>query len=65
MPSIDNADIQTSLSIVQHSTAISVVCGEETVVIKCLHGAWDKAILYCPGFSPEIIYYLLHSNSDI
>ena len=41
--------MDTSSDVVAHSGELSVKCGEETIVMKCEHGSWDQALVFCPG----------------
>jgi len=49
LPKIDNALMDTSSEIIAHSGELSVKCGQETIVMKCEHGTWDRTLVFCPA----------------
>ena len=49
LPVINNALIESSSSVIAHSSELNVRCGDEIVVLKCEHGSWDQTLVFCPG----------------
>ena len=48
-PKIDNAIMDTSTDVFSHLSELSVICGDETIVLKCEHGSWDQTLAFCPA----------------
>ncbi|KAL5252519.1 hypothetical protein ACHWQZ_G015335 [Mnemiopsis leidyi] len=55
LPNVENALMDTSSDVVAHSGELSVKCGEETIVMKCEHGSWDQALVFCPVASSSLL----------
>eukprot|EP00116_Pleurobrachia_bachei_P001595 sb/3461857/ len=60
VPEIENAVFpENQGAVVEHMGSLSIGCGEETVVIHCQYGSWNKHVFSCPVVSDNLMIQLV------